>query len=134
MVNYAERESVTCAALGKRNAHLQKAARAKFIRKTCKQQDANSLMHTHSHTHTLSHTLIYIHFRGRHMARTTQEGAASLKNNENSAAAGRRTAGRGGPVEPRGGPVEPRGGPVEPRGGPRPTWLQRSPSAGREPP
>lgn len=39
----------------------------------CKQQDKLTNAHTQSNTHIFTHT------GGRHMARTTQEGAAALK-------------------------------------------------------
>lgn len=62
---------------------------AKRIHKTHKQQGRASLTHARSERHIFTHTV------GQHMARTTQEGAASLKNNENSTAVWCCTAGRG---------------------------------------
>lgn len=102
---------MTCAVLGKKT-HARKATWTKFIHKACKQQDTNSLTHTHIFTHT----------PGRHMARTTQEGAASLKIMKI-------------PLQPGAAQQAEAALRLHRRayGGLLPTWLQRLLSAGRAP-
>lgn len=90
MVNYVEMESMTCAVLGEKLLLLCHMGKT-YIHKTHKQQGTASLTHAHSERHIFTHTV------GQHMARTTQEGVASLKNNENSTAAWCCTAGRAAP-------------------------------------
>lgn len=70
--------------------HTCKATWTKFIHKKCK-----AMRHKLTNLYTLRYTHIFTHARGRHMARTTQEGAASLKIMKIPLQLGLCTAGRG---------------------------------------
>ena len=114
MANYIERESVTCAVLGK-NAHLQSHMDKIYSQSVQATRDKLTNTYTHSSTHIYTSG-------GQHMERTTQEGAASLKIMKI-------------PLQP--GAAQQAEAALHLHGtvygGLHPTWLQWLVSAGREP-